>query len=153
MKVTDQEAAPWHSIDGTDEEYRLLTVGKILRDEIRAGLKEHASRPTAWPEETPKKPPTLAVEQPEDSIDEDEYERQLEILQGRFARLVRKGRFDKRGLVLAFEGMVAAGKGGLTLLILIVQNQTSARVVLIVMTGMIQQLILALVRQKPVSTP
>jgi polyphosphate kinase 2 (PPK2 family) len=112
MKATDHEAAPWHSIDGMDEEYRLLTVGKILRDEIRAGLEEQAVKPTEWPEETAKKQPSLEVEQPKTSLDEDEYERQLETLQGRFAQLVRKGRFSKQGLVLAFEGMDAAGKGG-----------------------------------------
>lgn len=111
MKATDHEAAPWHSIDGTDEEYRLLTVGKVLRDEISAGLQEHAERPTKWPEEKPKKQPTLEVEQPA-ALDEDEYIRQLETLQGRFARLVRKSHFGKQGLVLAFEGMDAAGKGG-----------------------------------------
>jgi polyphosphate kinase 2 (PPK2 family) len=33
-------------------------------------------------------------------------------LQGRLARLVRKPRFRNQGLVLAFEGMDAAGKGG-----------------------------------------
>lgn len=112
MKATDHTAAPWHSIDGTDEEYRLLAVGRVLRDELRAGLQETAARPTKWPEETPKKLPTLKVEQPETSLDEDEYERQLETLQGRLARLVRKGHFGKQGLVLAFEGMDAAGKGG-----------------------------------------
>ena len=112
IKATDRELAPWHSIDGTDEEYRLLTAGKILRDELRAGLEQQAAIPTQWPEETPKKLPTLQVEQPETSLDEDEYERQLETLQGRLARLVRKNGFRKHGLVLAFEGMDAAGKGG-----------------------------------------
>jgi AMP-polyphosphate phosphotransferase len=112
MKATDHAAAPWHSIDGTDEEYRLLAVGKVLRDEIRTGLQEQAEKPTEWPEEAPKKLPRLKVEQPATTLDEDEYERQLETLQGRFARLVRKSRFSKQGLVLAFEGMDAAGKGG-----------------------------------------
>lgn len=112
MKASDHAAAPWHSVDGTDEEYRLLTVGKILRDELRAGLQEPTVKPTQWPEATPKRLPTLEVEQPKTSLDEDEYERQLETLQGRLARLVRKSRFRKQGLVLAFEGMDAAGKGG-----------------------------------------
>jgi AMP-polyphosphate phosphotransferase len=112
MKATDHEAAPWHSIDGTDEEYRLLTVSRILRDELRAGLEEKRTQPVQWPEETPKKLPTLQVEQPKTALDEDEYERQLETLQGRFARLVRKNHFRKEGLVVAFEGMDAAGKGG-----------------------------------------
>jgi AMP-polyphosphate phosphotransferase len=112
MKATEHSAAPWHAIDSTDEEYRLLTVGQILRDELRAGLQKRAAQPQHWPEEKPKKASTVKVEQPDSVLDDDEYERQLETLQGRFARLVRKPRFRKQGLVLAFEGMDAAGKGG-----------------------------------------
>lgn len=112
MKATDHEVAPWHSIDGTDEEFRLLEVGRVLRDELRAGLQEQQAQPAEWPQESPKKLATLNVEQPKTPLDEDEYEHRLETLQGRFARLVRKSRFRKHGLVLAFEGMDAAGKGG-----------------------------------------
>ena len=41
-----------------------------------------------------------------------DYDVELALLQGRLALLVRRGRFEKRALVLAFEGMDAAGKGG-----------------------------------------
>jgi polyphosphate:AMP phosphotransferase len=112
LKATDHEAARWHRIDGTDEEYRLLTVGKILRDEISAGLKVRELKHLPWPPEKPAKAATLGVLQPQHPLDDDEYERQLETLQGRLARLVRKSRFCKHGMVLAFEGMDAAGKGG-----------------------------------------
>lgn len=112
LKATDHEIAPWHRVDGTDEEYRLLTVGKILRDEIRAGLQPRPPERIAWPREKPSKAATLTVLQPQRPVDDDEYDRQLETLQGRLARLVRKSRFRKQGLVLAFEGMDAAGKGG-----------------------------------------
>lgn len=112
IKATDHDAGPWHSINGTDEEYRLLTVGRILRDELRAGLQERHSQPEQWPEEKSRRLPAVQVEQPETALDEDEYERRREALQGRFALLVRKSRFAKQGLVLAFEGMDAAGKGG-----------------------------------------
>lgn len=112
LKATDHAAAPWHRIDGTDEEYRLLSVGKILRDGIRAGLKTRESKRLEWPAEKAAKATTLGVLQPQRPVDDDEYERQLAILQGRLARLVRKSRFCKHGLVLAFEGMDAAGKGG-----------------------------------------
>jgi len=40
------------------------------------------------------------------------YERRLEELQGRLDALVRDARFAKRSLVVVFEGMDAAGKGG-----------------------------------------
>lgn len=112
LKATDHDAAPWHRVDGTDEEYRLLTVGKILRDEIAAGLKAAEQKRRDWPTEKVSKVTKLAVLQPQRPVDDNEYERQLETLQGRLARLVRKSRFGKHGLVLAFEGMDAAGKGG-----------------------------------------
>ena len=44
--------------------------------------------------------------------DDDEYDRELERLQGQLALLTRRSKFRKHGLVLAFEGMDAAGKGG-----------------------------------------
>lgn len=112
LDATDHESAPWHRIDGTDEEYRLLTVGKVLRDEMRAGLKPREQKRQDWPREKPVKVTPLKVSQPDRPVDDDEYERQLETLQGHLARLVRKSRFCKHGLVLAFEGMDAAGKGG-----------------------------------------
>jgi polyphosphate:AMP phosphotransferase len=112
LKATDHEAAPWHRVDGTDEEYRLLTVGKILRDEITAGLKAAEQKRRDWPAEKSGKVKPLAVAPTQHPLDDDEYERQLETLQGRLARSVRKSRFCKHGLVLAFEGMDAAGKGG-----------------------------------------
>lgn len=112
LKATDHDAAPWHRVDGTDEEYRLLTVGKILRDELAAGLKAAEQKRRDWPSEKVSKVTKLAVLQPQRPVDDNEYERQLETLQGRLARLVRKSRFGKHGLVLAFEGMDAAGKGG-----------------------------------------
>ena len=41
-----------------------------------------------------------------------QYDRELEQLQGHLALLTRRSKFRKHGLVLAFEGMDAAGKGG-----------------------------------------
>lgn len=112
LKATDHTDAPWHRVDGTDEEYRLLTVGKILRDEIAYGLKAAEQKRRDWPAEKTGKVKPLTVASAQHPLDDDEYERQLETLQGRLARLVRKSRFCKHGIVLAFEGMDAAGKGG-----------------------------------------
>jgi polyphosphate:AMP phosphotransferase len=112
LKATDHPAAPWHRVDGTDEEYRLLTVGKILRDAMAAGLQPRKTERSGWPREKALGDAMLKAQQPQRPMDDDEYDRQLEALQGCFARLVRKSRFCKHGLVLAFEGMDAAGKGG-----------------------------------------
>ena len=45
-------------------------------------------------------------------IDDDSYERELERLQGQLAQLTRRKRFRRHSLVLVFEGVDAAGKGG-----------------------------------------
>jgi len=51
----------------------------------------------------------LVLNQP---LDKKAYETQLEKLQGRLALAVRSEAFARRSLVLVFEGMDAAGKGG-----------------------------------------
>ncbi|WP_129776790.1 polyphosphate:AMP phosphotransferase [Peristeroidobacter soli] len=112
LNATDHEAAPWHRVDGTDQEYRLLSVGRILRDQIAAGLQAAEQKRRDWPATKPGKVKPLTVPPTQHPLDDDEYERQLETLQGRLARLVRKSRFCEHGMVLAFEGMDAAGKGG-----------------------------------------
>jgi polyphosphate:AMP phosphotransferase len=112
-KLTDHPDARWHVVDGTDEEYRLMTVGQLLRDEMRAGLRRRA------PVVKPKSPPSGSTKAigpraivAAQELSTDDYDRELEALRGRLALLVRRRRFSKHALVLAFEGMDAAGKGG-----------------------------------------
>jgi polyphosphate kinase 2 (PPK2 family) len=45
-------------------------------------------------------------------VTDDEYDDELELPAGSPALLTRRAKFRKHGLVLAFEGMDAAGKGG-----------------------------------------
>jgi polyphosphate kinase 2 (PPK2 family) len=45
-------------------------------------------------------------------VAEEDYDRELEELQGRLALLSRKRRFARHAVVVAFEGMDAGGKGG-----------------------------------------
>ena len=52
---------------------------------------------------------TLQLDQP---LGKKDYRRALEQLQGRLARLTRRKHFARRSLVMVFEGMDAAGKGG-----------------------------------------
>jgi polyphosphate kinase 2 (PPK2 family) len=111
LKATDHPAVPWHVVDGTDEEYRLLAVGTILRDGMRDALRAAEKKP-ASKQQRHAKIVALQVRQPAEALDDEEYHRELDILQARVAYLVRKRRFRKQALVLAFEGMDAAGKGG-----------------------------------------
>jgi polyphosphate kinase 2 (PPK2 family) len=105
-------------VEGSDWRYRDLTVGKVLLDALK-----HANRPPAAAQ---RKAPAAAAPTPAvidnvklirdldlgQALDDAEYDRALARQQGRLARLTRHKRFGKRSLVLVFEGIDAAGKGG-----------------------------------------
>ncbi|HEX5863132.1 MAG TPA: polyphosphate:AMP phosphotransferase, partial [Casimicrobiaceae bacterium] len=116
LRETSTGVAPWYVIEGVDERYRYLTVGKILLDALRATL---ALKPA-----TPKHaiaPPAPSVVDNVKLIRELDlstklsvkvYDRELEKYQGKLARNTRHKRFAKRSLIMVFEGVDAAGKGG-----------------------------------------
>jgi polyphosphate:AMP phosphotransferase len=112
LAASDQPAARWHLIDGADEDYREVRAGELLRDEMQWGHSsfQAGKRQRVGSREmrnVPKLPRTRIRR-----VGEDEYDLELEKLQGQLALLVRRAKFRKHGLVLAFEGMDAAGKGG-----------------------------------------
>jgi len=110
---THTDAAPWHVIDGSDPEERMLAVGRLLLASFEQGFA--ASEPQANSSSPPQPTSAKVVafpNRPGKSVDDKEYKEELERLQGHFVRLTRKKRFRKHSLVLAFEGMDAAGKGG-----------------------------------------
>jgi polyphosphate:AMP phosphotransferase len=112
-KLTSHRDAPWHVVDGTDEEYRLLTVGELLRDEMRAALRRGGRKAKAKsPRPAHARSSGLRTLPVPKELSKDDYDHELETLQGRLALLVRRRRFARYALVLAFEGMDAAGKGG-----------------------------------------
>jgi len=113
IRLTHHAAAPWHVIEGRDSAYREYEVGRILLEALEQGLAQ-SSVPSARSRamRTGLRAATLSTSRPSRALAEDEYEEDLERLQGRLALLVRKRRFQERSLVLAFEGMDAAGKGG-----------------------------------------
>ncbi len=115
IKASDQSAARWHLIDGADEDCREVRVGEILREELRRGLasfqaEQHRRSPAHEMRHEMRNVPIShsGIRK----VDDDEYDRELERLQGHLALLTRRSKFRKQGLVLAFEGMDAAGKGG-----------------------------------------
>lgn len=111
LKASDRPPARWHLIDGSDENHRELRVGEILRDELLVGV-QHAQKTLraratkAW--KSSARLPRTRIRK----VDDAAYHQELERLQGQLALLTRRAKFRKRGLVLAFEGMDAAGKGG-----------------------------------------
>ncbi|PHV11395.1 polyphosphate:AMP phosphotransferase [Chitinimonas sp. BJB300] len=113
---TSTGVAPWMVVDGEDERYRNLTVGKQLLESLRQRLAQAMPQPT-----TTRSAPLLA---PLDglrvldrlilnqSMSKSDYTEQLEVLQGRLNALSRHPKLHKHSIVLVFEGNDAAGKGG-----------------------------------------
>ena len=118
LRETSTAQAPWIVVEAFDARYRNLTVGKALRDAMRARLdrKERKPRPSHVP------PPPAAV--PIDdrdvlrsldltkSLGEKKYESRLSAAQERLNVASRSKKFERISVVLAFEGNDAAGKGG-----------------------------------------
>ena len=114
LRETSTACAPWSVVEGTDERFRDVAIGKLVLASLRAAARPakrtHVSAPIA---------PSVVdnVKRLRDldlslALDDDAYDRQLEALQGRLAKLTRGKRFAKRSLVIVFEGVDAAGKGG-----------------------------------------
>jgi polyphosphate:AMP phosphotransferase len=116
LRETSTGDAPWYVVEGADERYRYLTVGKILLAAMQGLLARKSTAPThAITPTTPSVVDNVKLIRALDlsqRISAREYGRALEKQQGRLARLTRHKRFAKRSLVLVFEGVDAAGKGG-----------------------------------------
>ncbi len=119
LRETSTGHAPWQVVEGGDDLYRYLTVGTLLRDALKSRLaatRRH-QRPPAATTTAPLVPPLDAVTvlgrlDLTHRIGERKYDRELERWQGELARLSRAKGFERHAIVVAFEGMDAAGKGG-----------------------------------------
>ena len=115
LRMTNTPWSPWIVLDGADDRYRQLTVGRILLDALRSRLAEtdHAETPVAPMVHVDTDGRNVLTELDlSKRLKERDYEDQLARWQGRLSELVRDPRFAKRSLVCAFEGADAAGKGG-----------------------------------------
>lgn len=115
LRMTNTAGAPWVVVDGSDDAYRSLTVGRVLLDSIKAKLAAPEIAPT------PLAPMVrldmdgrnvLSTLDLSRSLSDKDYENQLAHWQGRLSELVRQPKFQGHALVCAFEGADAAGKGG-----------------------------------------
>lgn len=113
---SNQADAPWRVVEGEDAQFRALSVGAQVLDAI----KHHMARPSVRQmrvETAPLLPPvdglrlldTLQLDHP---LERDDYKAQLEAMQGRLNLLTRHPKFQDMAVVVVFEGMDAAGKGG-----------------------------------------
>jgi polyphosphate:AMP phosphotransferase len=111
LRETSTASAPWSVVESADDRFRDIAVGKLVLAGLRAGATSvHAAAPVASPVvANVKRLRDLDLTQ---KLDDAAYEQALPLLQGRLAKLTRGKRFAKRSLVVVFEGVDAAGKGG-----------------------------------------
>ena len=116
LRETSTGDAPWYVVEGSDERYRNLAVGKILLESLRGALASKAA--PAQHRVAPVAPSVIDNVKLIRGLDMSQklkpaaYKRDLEDLQGRLAKLTRHRRFAEHSLVTVFEGVDAAGKGG-----------------------------------------
>jgi polyphosphate:AMP phosphotransferase len=115
LRMTNTPWSPWIVVEGTDDRYRYLTVGKMLLEALRARF--GATTTQATPVAPPMRPnidgrDVISELDLTQRIEGKRYKSELARWQGRLSELVRHPRFKKRSLVCVFEGADAAGKGG-----------------------------------------
>jgi len=116
LRETSSGHAPWTVVDGSDENYRAISVTQHVLDTVRRRL--------AQKEEKKRNASVAPFERPLDGrnlinsldltqkLSEKKYESELEKWQGRLNLLARDPRFKERSMIAVFEGNDAAGKGG-----------------------------------------
>jgi polyphosphate:AMP phosphotransferase len=115
LRSTSTAEAPWIVVEATDPRYQKLTVGKILLERIRARLDKPVPEPTKVPALPRTSIDSMNVLKALDltkRMEKKDYEETLLELQGRLNVLARHRNLRKHSIVLVFEGVDAAGKGG-----------------------------------------
>ncbi len=116
LRVTNTAHAPWIIVEGTDDNYRSLTVGHIVLDAVQKRLAQdkRAQVPVAPPiVQTIDQKNVLSELDLTQKLAKKDYERELAKYQARLSEMIRDPRFtEKHSMVLVFEGSDAAGKGG-----------------------------------------
>ena len=110
LKATEQPAAPWHLVDGTDPQHRALATGRTLLEGMRSPLAP--PQPGTRARRTRTRGQSLSSTHRGPALDDQQYDDELERLRGRLALLSRRKKFARHAVVAVFEGMDASGKGG-----------------------------------------
>ena len=116
LRLTSTADAPWIVVEATDPKYQKLTVGKVLLERLRVRLDNPA--PVTVPVKAP--PSITSIDglniirtlDLSKKLEREDYDQELEKLQGKLNLLTRHKNFKKHSVILVFEGSDAAGKGG-----------------------------------------
>lgn len=115
LRETSTAEAPWVVVEGTDERYRTLTVGKAILASLRRRLDdkpepaETRAGPYVAPADDVNVIQKLDLSQ---RLEKKDYEDQLDEQQRRLALLTRSKGYADMSVIAVFEGSDAAGKGG-----------------------------------------
>ncbi len=115
-RLTSSDIAPWHVVPAVDGDYRDAMAGTLLLERLTALDAETAPAPQPEqpnPTQLPVGLPPFSILSALDlsqTLKDEDYAAQLHEAQHRITRLTTSPAFQKRGLVLVFEGSDAAGK-------------------------------------------
>ena len=114
LRESNTACAPWIVVEGSDPEYRAVTVGRTLLAAMKEHLKNRPAPPAnvAAPLQRPvDKRDLLSNLDLSLSVPKKRYEERLKKYQRELALLSRHPKFREHTVIAAFEGMDAAGKG------------------------------------------
>ena len=117
LRRTSTANAPWIVVEGSNPEYRAVTVGRTLLESMRKRLALRVERRVAKSQAAPivRAVDRLHVLQAMDlslRLERKAYSKRMKELQARLALATRNARFMRHHVICVFEGMDAAGKGG-----------------------------------------
>jgi polyphosphate:AMP phosphotransferase len=135
---TSTGTAPWTIVEGVDPNFRSLTVGEIIRDEVAKHLEEVRNKALVLEELAAASESHIAEQQADEvsaaadtpvvaplkgatvlssldmtqHLNKNDYKKQLRESQARLNQLHRQALKKKISTIMMFEGPDAAGKGG-----------------------------------------
>jgi polyphosphate:AMP phosphotransferase len=126
IRRTSTDQAPWHIVEGDDDEYRTIAVATKLRDAIHQGLvraraarqgprvaaKTHQNRPVSVIERVEQQYNVLDNLDLSQRLSDKLFKTQLAEQQSRLNLLQRAARRQGVSTIVVFEGWDASGKGG-----------------------------------------
>jgi len=115
FRITSTGHAPWVIVDGDDARTRDLSVGEMVLEvlgENGAGAVDQPGFASPALDRPQGRIVASASAEPVERLDSDAYSAGLAKQQKRFNKAVESEDFEDRSLLLVFEGVDAAGKGG-----------------------------------------
>lgn len=112
IRRTDVSHARWTIVDGSDHNYRSLTVLRLVRDALQQRLARPKPRKTKPAKARPLRNSVLGALDLSQTLDDQTYEIELAEARAELARRVQEAHGRGISAVALFEGWDAAGKGG-----------------------------------------